>query len=142
VYGERLRLVIGSGVGDIVADPVRLEQVLTNVVGNALKYSPDGGEVMITLTGDEGGIVITVHDEGIGLPAGASEAIFQPFGRAHNAADRNVPGMGLGLYICRSIVQSHGGRIWAESAGEGQGTTLRIWLPADGPAAVTGELNG
>ena len=70
-----------------------------------------------------------MRDAGIGLPAGATEAIFEPFRRAPNAHQRNIPGMGLGLYICRHIVQSHGGRIWAESPGEGSGTTVSVWLP-------------
>jgi signal transduction histidine kinase len=57
------------------------------------------------------------------------DAVFEPFGRAPNAARRHIPGMGLGLYICREIAQRHGGRIWAESAGEDQGTIFSLWLP-------------
>ena len=81
----------------------------------------------------EGGTLLTVADQGIGLPPGAGEAIFQPFGRAANAERSTVPGLGLGLYVCRNVVERHGGRIWAESAGEGLGTTLSLWLPASGP---------
>jgi signal transduction histidine kinase len=75
----------------------------------------------------DGGAQIQVRDEGIGLPADALELIFEPFGRAENTS--SIPGMGLGLFICRNIVERHGGRIWAESAGEGQGTTMTFWLP-------------
>ena len=76
-------------------------------------------------------------------PAGAAEAIFEPFGRAPNAAERHIPGMGLGLYICREIAELHGGRIWAESAGEDRGTTFAIWLPfADSPLAPKPEPAG
>jgi signal transduction histidine kinase len=77
-------------------------------------------------------VLVQVADQGIGLPADCAEAIFQPFGRAANAARRSLPGMGLGLYICRTIVERHGGRIWATSGGEDRGTTFKLWLPASG----------
>lgn len=126
---HRLRLEIVATPDPLLADPIRLDQVLVNLVGNALKYSPDGGEVRITLDRDGDGALISIHDEGIGLPPEEVELIFQPFGRASNAAARNVPGLGLGLYICRQIVESHQGRIWAESLGEGRGTIVSFWLP-------------
>ena len=113
----------------IEADPDRLEQVLTNMLENAIKYSPDGGTVWVTLRRDADRVRLTVRDEGIGLPEGADETIFRPFGRAANASERNLPGMGLGLHICRSIVERHGGQITATSAGEGRGTTFTIELP-------------
>jgi signal transduction histidine kinase len=114
----------------VEADRHRLDQVLTNLLDNAVKYSPDGGAVGVTVGAADGGVLLTVHDTGIGLPAGAAEAIFAPFGRAANAVERNLPGLGLGLHICRGIVERHGGRIWAEGAEEGQGTTISLWLPA------------
>jgi signal transduction histidine kinase len=124
-------------VGGLVrGDRDRLEQVLVNVIDNAIKYSPGGGTVRVRLRPDGGGLLLSVQDEGIGLPSGAAEAIFQPFGRAPNAARHQLPGMGLGLFICRSIVERHGGRIWAESEGEGRGTRLVIWLPAAEVAAA------
>lgn len=70
-----------------------------------------------------------MRDGGIGLAPDTVEAIFEPFGRAPDAVRRHIPGMGLGLYICRNIVGRHGGRMWAESAGEGTGTTMWVWLP-------------
>ena len=75
------------------------------------------------------GLRVSVSDAGIGVPPGAQESIFEPFGRAANAAASSLPGLGLGLYISRNIIEQHGGRIWAESAGEGLGTTLHVWLP-------------
>jgi signal transduction histidine kinase len=79
---------------------------------------------------------VTVRDRGIGLPAGEAETIFEPFNRATNAARENLPGLGLGLSICRSLAERHGGRIWAESAGEGEGTLFSLWLPQEPPDDV------
>jgi signal transduction histidine kinase len=113
----------------VEADARRLEQVFDNLLSNAVKYSPAGGTVEVTLARDEENANVAISDPGIGLPPGAAETIFEPFGRAENAAVHNVPGMGLGLYICRNIVERHGGKIWAESDGEGRGTTVRVVLP-------------
>jgi signal transduction histidine kinase len=135
---HRLVAAIPDGPVPADADPGRLDQVLTNLLNNAIKYSPDGGEVRILLAPRDGGTLIEVADQGIGLPADASEAIFQPFGRAPNAARRSLPGMGLGLYICRTIVERHGGRIWAASDGEDRGTTFGLWLPARDAEPVVG----
>jgi PAS domain S-box-containing protein len=118
------------------ADPYRIQQVLSNLVENAIKYSPVGGEVEIHLREHDLGVWVTVSDHGIGLPPGAAQMIFEPFGRGSNAQRQQLPGMGLGLYIARQIVEQHGGRIWAESAGEGLGTQLNVWLPGVGLQAA------
>jgi PAS domain S-box-containing protein len=122
---------IRTQIPPIQADADRLEQVLTNLLDNARKYSPDGGTIALALwhVGEE--VVLSVSDSGIGLPPDAADAIFHPFGRALNATSQNLPGMGLGLYICRNIVERHGGHIVAESAGEGQGTTFTVTLPVE-----------
>ena len=113
-----------------LADADRLEQVITNLLENAAKYSPHGGSIEVELRWTErDGVSLVVRDYGIGFPASAAERIFEPFGRASNAAERNIPGLGLGLYISRQIVERHGGRLWAESLGEGRGTTFQMWLP-------------
>ena len=91
--------------------------------------APGAGWSRVELEVGGGEAHLSVADEGIGLPAGIGDEIFEPFGRAANAVDRALPGMGLGLYICRSIVERHGGRLWAESPGEDQGTTLHLTLP-------------
>jgi signal transduction histidine kinase len=122
------------------ADPGRLEQVVDNLLDNAVKYSPDGGPVAVAVRAADGEALLTVRDRGIGLPPGAAAAIFEPFGRAPNAAARRLPGVGVGLYLCRQIVELHGGRIWAASPGEGRGTTLSVWLPRD-PAPDTREAH-
>jgi signal transduction histidine kinase len=121
---------------DVPAEPLwvrgdagRLEQVLDNLLSNAVKYSPAGGGIGVSLREAIDGVVLTVSDAGIGLTPGAQELIFEPFGRAANATRRGLPGMGLGLHICRQIAEAHGGRIWADSAGEGHGMTVGMWLP-------------
>ena len=129
---DRLVLHVARGRQTVVGDAVRLQQVCENILENAFKYSPEGGDVRVDLRPEGGGVLLRVADHGIGIPPGSTEMIFEPFGRAANAERRSLPGMGLGLYICRSTVERHGGRIWAESPGELQGTTVNVWLP--GPA--------
>jgi signal transduction histidine kinase/DNA-binding response OmpR family regulator len=125
-----LALTITGTPGQLSVDPHRIQQTLSNVLENALKYSPDGGRIDVTVHAEGSGVLMTVVDRGIGLPPEAARTIFEPFGRGANAQKRQVPGMGLGLYIARQIVEQHGGRIWAESDGEGCGTVVSIWLPS------------
>jgi PAS domain S-box-containing protein len=127
---ETHRIVVDTeGRCPVVADPDRIEQVVVNLLENALKYSPRGGTVRVAVAQEPDGVRVSVADEGIGLPVGTPESIFEPFGRAANATESGIPGLGLGLYIIRSFVERHGGRIWAESAGEDRGTTVSFWLP-------------
>ena len=126
---RRVLLKVARGRHTVIADAGRLEQVCENLLDNAFKYSPDGGDVYVEVRFEAGGVLLRVRDPGIGIPASAADMIFEPFGRAANAERRSVPGMGLGLYVCRSIVERHGGRVWAESPGEQQGSTLSVWLP-------------
>jgi signal transduction histidine kinase len=113
----------------VAGDAGRLDQILDNLLSNAVKYSPAGGEIGVDLRVDLDGIVLRLADEGIGLTPGEQEHIFEPFGRAANAIVHELPGLGLGLHICRQIAAAHGGRMWAESSGEGQGMTVTLWLP-------------
>ncbi|HEU5085971.1 MAG TPA: GAF domain-containing sensor histidine kinase, partial [Roseiflexaceae bacterium] len=111
-----------------VYDDVRLEQVLDNLVSNAIKYSPQGSPVRVRLWREGQEVLLTVSDSGIGIPAADLPHVFERFYRSANADDRHFPGLGLGLYICRTIVEQHGGRIWVTS-NVGQGTTFHVALP-------------
>jgi len=126
----------------IDADRDHLEQVLNNLVGNAIKYSPGGGAIDIDVRRSDGTGLITVRDRGIGIPAEELPAVFGLFYRSPDRRARDVGGMGLGLYISKQIVDRHGGRIWADSK-HGQGTTFSVELPRhavvapdDDPTAV------
>jgi PAS domain S-box-containing protein len=130
-YALRMDLPTQPILADV--DPSRMEQVLDNFLSNAVKYSPNGGEICVLLDVDSLGFKLTVSDQGIGLPAGHLESIFEPFGRAPNAASHQIPGLGLGLSICRQLIDAHGGRVWAASAGEQRGTTVGLWLPHPRP---------
>jgi signal transduction histidine kinase/CheY-like chemotaxis protein len=137
---HQLRLEVPAESVEIFADVDRLEQVLINLLENAAKYSPDGGAIVLTVESDHAGVTTRVRDRGIGLPVGAAEAIFQPFGRAANAVAHDMPGTGLGLYISRQIATAHGGYLRAESGGEGLGTTVTLWLPYDAGGATSTDL--
>jgi signal transduction histidine kinase len=113
----------------VTADRDHLEQVLNNLVTNAIKYSPSGGSITIEVRPDDGGGVrLSVIDEGIGIPERELEAIFGLFYRSPDRAARDAAGMGLGLYISKEIVVRHGGRIWAESGGT-KGSSLNVVIP-------------
>lgn len=127
---HRVTVQQSDGEVRVEADITRLEQVLDNLLGNAVKYSAAGSEIEVRIEREGDGAAVSICDHGIGLPVGAVEQVFEPFGRAANAVRRNLPGMGLGLYVSRQIAELHGGTLRAESPGEGQGTTLRLWLPA------------
>jgi signal transduction histidine kinase len=109
-------------------DRGRLEQVVTNLLVNALKYSPADASVEVSLADDGEVVRLRVTDAGIGIAPDQLEAIFEPFRRAPNVAARRYPGLGLGLAVSREIATLHGGRIWAESAGEGKGSTFVVEL--------------
>jgi len=113
----------------VEADHRRIEQVLRNLVDNAVKYSPRGGKVVISGVKQEGEVLVSVTDEGIGIRASDLDLIFERFHRVDSPAVRRAGGAGLGLAICRGIVEAHGGRIWAEST-PGRGTTIRFTLPS------------
>lgn len=114
------------------ADPLRIGQVLDNLVSNAIKYSPDGGKVSISADADRQWVRLSVTDTGMGMSSEDAARAFNRFFRAETARKAAIPGAGLGLSITRMIVERHGGTIACES-GEGQGSTFTVTLPAEGP---------
>ena len=115
-----------------VYDRRRIEQLFQNLVENAKKYSPERTPIKIKVWQEDGEARFSVADSGIGIPAADLPRIFERFSRASNVDDRRFHGMGLGLFICRGIVEEHGGRIWVESE-VGKGSTFHVALPiADG----------
>ena len=132
--GPRHRLDL-AGLGGPLwaqADPERLERLFDHLLENAVKFSPQGGAILVAMEAPPGAAMVRVRDEGIGLPPADVEAIFEPFGRAANAERRVLPGLGLGLATARAIAEAHGGRLWAESPGEDRGSTFSLWLPGAG----------
>ena len=124
---DRCRIEATAPVVGIV-DRVRAEQLVENLVDNAVKYSPEQSAVAIRVWSEGGQARLSFSDRGIGIPAPDLPHLFERFHRGTNVDDRRFAGMGLGLYICRGIVEQHGGRIWAEST-LGQGSTFHVTLP-------------
>ncbi|HEX3480793.1 MAG TPA: HAMP domain-containing sensor histidine kinase [Kofleriaceae bacterium] len=121
-------------------DPMRIEQVLTNLVNNAIKYSPPGGSVRVAIARRPDAVVITVADDGVGMSADEVDHVFDPFRRGAGAgAGAGVPGAGLGLFVARRIVEAHGGEITVAST-QGTGSTFTVRLPGRaGGGTVTGS---
>jgi signal transduction histidine kinase len=113
----------------VLGDEKRLTQVLDNLVSNAVKFTPQGGSVSITVGTNGGGAKLVVADTGIGVPAEEQKQVFSRFFRASTATRRAIPGTGLGLAICHALVEQHGGSI-VFSSREGQGTEVVVTLPA------------
>ena len=123
--------------------PEKVERVLTNLVTNALRYTPSGGRITVSVIEAAGAVIISVEDTGAGIPAEAAEQIFEPFFRADSARTPSNGRAGLGLAIARGLIEAQGGRIWAEPPSVG-GTRICFVLPvaaeaqhaADQPAFV------
>jgi PAS domain S-box-containing protein len=132
-----VRVALGTCEGRVLADEDRIMQTLTNLLGNAIKYSDAGEVVTMDAAEEEGHVVFRVLDQGRGIPADKLESIFERFEQVDSSDARQKGGTGLGLAISRSIVERHGGRIWAESE-VGSGTTVLFTLPSArrGAAAV------
>ena len=113
----------------ILCDHLRIEQVLTNLISNAIKYSPAGGPVEVAVRVGLSELELSVSDRGVGITEADRRALFEPFRRAGLSSEA-VPGVGLGLYVVRKIVEAHRGRIEVESA-PGEGSTFRVFLPLD-----------
>jgi PAS domain S-box-containing protein len=117
-----------QGDGRVLGDEERLRQVFSNVLDNAIKYSPGGESPDVRLTGSDETVTVTVHDRGIGIPAGELSGVFDRFSRASNARKMRIVGTGFGLFLTKQLVQLHGGTIAVEST-EGKGSAFTVMLP-------------
>jgi PAS domain S-box-containing protein len=113
----------------VQGDRHRVDQVLHNLLGNAISFTPKGGRITVSSRPEDGKVVVRVADTGIGLTADQLAKLFQPFSRAHEGSGSAPKGTGLGLFISKGIIEQHGGRIWAESPGPGKGSTFCFSLP-------------
>lgn len=140
---KKLKLTYAKGkkpLPTLCIDVDKIQDVLLNLVDNAIKYTAKGA-VMITAEPKDGGAMVHVKDSGIGIKKEAIGELFNKFVRAQGIAQIHPDGSGLGLFIAKSIVEGHGGRIWVESEGEGKGSTFSFWLPA-GATPGTMSLKG
>ena len=126
-----LSLDLQSDLPSIHADRDRLTQVASNLLNNAVKYSPTGGRISVKSRAEGDTVRIEVRDEGLGIPPEALEMIFERYSRVDSQATKDIPGTGLGLPIVRQIVQLHGGKVWAESE-LGRGSVFHVVLPLAG----------
>ena len=137
---QKLNTELPDFVPIIQGDGQRLEQVLLNLMNNATKFTPDGGTITVRLKKQEAGLVVEVADNGVGIASEDAMRVFALFERVRRDADD--PGSGIGLAICKKIVERHGGRIWVEPAAAG-GSVFRFTLPSaiaerEAPPAVAG----
>ncbi len=127
---QSLELSITPATPTVIGDPVRLKQAVSNLVGNAIKYTPDDGHIWVRLTcHDRQHVVLEVQDTGYGIPKSAMPKLFQRFFRAKARGTEMIEGTGLGLSLVKAVIEQHGGSISAESE-EGQGSTFHVELPA------------
>ncbi|MBT4513283.1 MAG: PAS domain S-box protein, partial [Chloroflexi bacterium] len=127
---HHFELRLPKGLPPILADDVRMGQVITNLVENAATYSAKGSQIILEAKiSDDGELLVSVSDQGEGIPPDRLEKVFSHFYRLEENTERRTSGSGLALAISRGIIESHGGKIWAESEGEGKGTTIYFTIP-------------
>lgn len=134
--GVTLRLSEATCLPPVMAALNYLDLVLGNLLDNAIKFSPGGGQVEVSSKVSDNELVVAVADQGIGIAQEDLPQIFGRFYQADSTTTRRYSGMGIGLALCKAIISAHGGRIWAESGGLGQGSAFFIALPVAGPASL------
>jgi CheY-like chemotaxis protein len=146
-----LGVSLDPATGEVLGDPMRLQQVVANLLSNAVKFTPQGGRIDVRLARDGVHARLSVADSGEGIEPRVLPYVFEPFQQADSTTTRTHQGLGLGLAIVRQLVEAHGGRVRAESAGRGAGATFTVELPIvavrgtrgrGGPAIVGEPLGG
>jgi hypothetical protein len=127
--GIRLKVILGASQDIVSADSARLQQVVWNLLTNAIKFTSKGGQVQVLLQRVNSHIELSVSDTGIGIPASYLPQVFDRFSQKDSSTTRTFGGLGLGLAICKQLVELHGGMIKAASQGEGMGATFSVQLP-------------
>jgi PAS domain S-box-containing protein len=121
----------------LVADPVRVAQIVENLLTNAGKYTDRGGRIEVAVRADDAGVTLEVRDTGIGIAADDLPRLFEPFSQIDASVERSHGGLGIGLALVRQLAEMHGGRVGVSSGGRGRGATFGVWLPRGGEAANT-----
>ncbi|KJU82114.1 ATP-binding region, ATPase-like domain protein [Candidatus Magnetobacterium bavaricum] len=129
---------VEKNIPDTVGDYDRILQVLINMISNGFKFSTEGNITLKACCSSDGQLTISVTDEGMGIPAEQQEMVFEKFKQIGDTLTDKPKGTGLGLPICKEIVEHHGGRIWVES-GYGQGSTFSFTLPVIQPDVINGD---
>ena len=124
----RLEVDVPRGLPTALGDEDRNRQILTNLVTNALKFAPDDSHVSISVSVEDNALAVSVSDRGVGIPAEDLPRLFERFSRLPNSRQANAKGTGLGLYICKQLVEAQGGRISVESV-PSMGSTFRYTVP-------------
>jgi signal transduction histidine kinase len=150
---RRLVVVVPASLPPIHVDSARIGRVLENLVGNAMKYAPDSSPIVVGASIDGDWLVGTIDDEGVGIPEAERSLVLEAFHRAWNVRESRIPGTGLGLYICRRLIEAHGGRLWIGDRPNGPpGTRVAFSLPLlpgrrrassqEGPSRTRRETSG
>ena len=146
LYAHPIVVDSTSAQGHFEGDISKIDQVMSNLLNNAAKYSDSDEPITIEAKTDDDGVRITVRDVGVGMAEEDLETIFELFGGSSRSRAPRISGFGLGLFVSRNIIERHGGKLWAESAGLGHGSSVNFWLPvsmpADSPAARDGTVDG
>ena len=137
-HKHELKVDLAEGIPTIIADEDKIDQILTNLTNNAIKYSPKGGDVMITGSFSDGFVTMSVSDQGMGIPKEHMGKVFDRFHRVDNRDTRQVGGTGIGLYLVKHLVEAHGGKIWIESE-VGKGSSFIFTLPLKPPSVEEDE---
>jgi signal transduction histidine kinase len=127
--GHKVRIHLSATPLPMQADSVRIEQILSNLINNAAKFTPSGGEITVSAKKEDAHAIVTVTDTGIGIPPEQIEEIFNPFTQGDQTLARSTGGLGIGLTIARRVARLHGGTLTATSAGPGRGTTFSARFP-------------